>query len=69
MMNSAVRRNNKSGASGVYFDYKNKKWVAQIMINKKSVFLGRFFSKDDAVKARRRAEIKYFGEYRYDVNN
>lgn len=69
MMNSAVRRNNKSGTSGVYFDYKNKKWVAQIMINKKSVFLGRFFSKDDAVEARRQAEIKYFGEYRYDANN
>lgn len=33
------------------------------------MYLGSFDNKDDAIQARKEAEIKYFGEYRYDVHN
>ena len=54
--------NNK--ALGVHYNKKNK-WESYIMINYKLIHLGRFKNKQDAIKARKQAEIKYFGEYRY----
>ncbi len=41
-------------------------WRARIFINGKGIHLGRFTNFDEAVKARKRAEEKYFGEYSYD---
>lgn len=64
-MNVGLSRNNKSGITGVHFDSTNEKWVAQIGIDRKRKNLGKFDNFDDAVKARREAEKKYFGEYRY----
>lgn len=64
-MNVGLSRNNKSGITGVHFDSTNEKWVAQIGIDQKRKNLGKFDNFDDAVKARREAEKKYFGEYRY----
>lgn len=54
---------NKSGFVGVYFDKERNKWVAYITIDYKQIKLGRFINKDDAIKARLKAEIKYFGEF------
>ena len=34
--------------------------------NNETIYLGRYFDKDDAIKARKEAEEKYFGEYSYD---
>lgn len=31
-----------------------------------NIYLGGFINKDDAIKARKEAEEKYFGEYSYD---
>lgn len=64
-MNVGLSRNNKSGVTGVHFDSTNEKWVAQIGIDRKRKNLGKFDNFDDAVKARKEAEKKYFGEYRY----
>ena len=58
--------NTKSGVSGVAWHNKNKKWIAQIAINKKNIYLGSFVNKEDAIKARKAAEEKYFGEFSYD---
>ena len=35
-------------------------------INYKKINLGAFDNKDDAIKARKEAEKKYFGEWSYD---
>lgn len=47
----------------------NSKWLASIKINKDVLRLGLFENFDDAVKARKEAEIKLFGEFRFDMSN
>ena len=64
--NRSISRNNTSGVTGVSWSSNRNKWVAQIKINNKSIFLGRFDNFEDAVAARKEAEEKYFGEYSYD---
>lgn len=64
MMNQSIRNTNKSGCSGVYFDKICKKWIAQITIYRKTKHLGRFNTKEEAIKKRKQAEIDLFGEYR-----
>lgn len=63
-MNVSVSKRNKSGVVGVSFHKASKKWAARIKLNKKDIWLGSFEFIEDAIKARREAEIKYFGEYR-----
>ena len=63
MCNTSIQSNNKSG---VHFDKRFYKWVAQISYKGKKIYLGSFLKFDDAVKARKEAEEKYFGEYSYD---
>jgi len=57
--NQPKKRNNTSGACGVIFDKRRKKWQARIMIDGSQKFLGRFTTKADAIAARKAAEIKY----------
>lgn len=63
-MNTAIRQDNLSGATGVC-NIANK-WRAFITVNQKTISLGNFDNFDDAVKARKIAEEKYFGEYSYN---
>ena len=63
-MNVKKRKNNTSGATGVYWDKIRSKWYAQIWINARCTNLGYFGSKEEAIQARKNAEIEYFGEYR-----
>lgn len=65
-MNVATRNNNNSGTTGVSWDNFKNKWVAYITINYKRNHLGYFDSIDDAIKVRKEAEKKYFGEFSYD---
>lgn len=67
--NRTLRSDNTSGVTGVHYDTRNEVWVADICVIKNRIILGRFNDKDDAIKARKEAEVKYFGEYRYDANN
>jgi len=64
-MNNAPSKNNTSGKTGVSFDKSRNKWSAYIWVDKKKIHLGRFDNKQDAIDARRAAELKYFKEYRY----
>lgn len=64
-MNHKIAKNNTSNATGVSFYKKNNKWGAHIKVNDKFVFLGLYEHFDDAVKARREAEDKYYGEFSY----
>ena len=53
-------RTNKSGVTGVCWDKSHNRWKAQITLRKQTINLGRFDKFDDAVKARKEAEEKYF---------
>ena len=65
-MNKDKQKNNKSGITGVGWHKASNKWMAYIAINKKQIHLGLFDKKEDAIKARKEAEEKYFGEFSYD---
>jgi len=54
---------NRKGVKGVY--YHKKAWMAIIGINGKSVYLGRFKRKKDALATRKKAEQKFFKEFTY----
>lgn len=55
--------NNTSGHKGISFDKDRNKWVAQIQFKSKHYFLGRYDRKDDAIRVRKEAEEKLFGEF------
>lgn len=61
-------KNNTSGARGVYYVEKTNKWRARIKFRGKLINLGTFSTIEDATKARRRAEDKYFGEFIRSLN-
>ncbi len=65
-MNKKKQSNNTSGVTGVYYDNKYNRWYSVINYNKNVLHLGHYNKFDDAVKARKEAEEKYFGEYSYD---
>lgn len=58
-----VNSSNTSGVTGVSLDNKRKKWVAQIVFKGTHYNLGRFDKKDNAIKIRKQAEEKLFGEF------
>ena len=60
--NCKLSKNNTSGYVGVRMT-KSGKWHAQIMVNRKEINLGRYEKLEDAIKARREGEIRYFGEF------
>ena len=62
-INKGIKSNNSSGKIGVSFSEQFNKWEAYITVNKKRMHLGLFYDFEDAVKARKEAEVKYFGEY------
>jgi 2'-5' RNA ligase len=61
--NQKLRKDSASGIQGVCFSKDKRKWRAHITINYKTKHLGYFNSKDDAAKARSKAERQYFGEF------
>lgn len=67
--NRSLGINNTSGTVGVSWNKRDKAWVAYIQVNKKYTSLGYFSNKEDAIAARKEAEIKYYGKYRYNANN
>lgn len=61
--NTSLRSNNTSGVTGVYWNTRESMWVASITYNKKKIHLGTFADKTSAIKARLKAEQKYFQEF------
>lgn len=61
--NLRVKSNNTSGITGVHWDATRGRWCAQIKTSVEAVNLGRYVKFEDAVAARRAAEIKYHGEF------
>lgn len=61
--NLGVRKNNSTGVIGVYFDKRRNKWYSQIHLEGKTITLGCFVQKKEAINARLAAEVKYFGDF------
>jgi len=57
--NKPMQKNNTSGYCGVYFNKKSNAWFTSIPLNGKNKYLGAFKDKEDAIKCRKEAEIKY----------
>ena len=64
--NHGLNPSNISGVTGVSYSKKSKKWMAQVTVNGKTKSLGTFSNLDDAIKARKIGEEKYYGIYSYD---
>lgn len=62
-MNGVLKKNNTSSIIGVSFRKDRNCWRAYLNKDYKTVCLGSFKNKDDAIKARLTAENLYFGEY------
>ena len=68
-MNADVYITSSTGVRGVTYDSKVNKWQARIGINYKRIHLGWFDNIEDAIKAREKAEIKYYGKYSFKEIN
>lgn len=55
-----LRKNNKTGVNGVYWDKKLKKYRVRINVKGKSISLGCFKNLQEAKDARKEAEEKYY---------
>lgn len=60
----SVNRNNTTGHIGVGWDKRRQKYRARIMIRGKDIELGYYDKLDDAIKARKEGERKYFDPIR-----
>lgn len=67
--NSTPRKDNTSGYKGVYWHSPSSKWEVLIQYKNKLVNLGLYTDISDAIRVRKEAEIKYFGDYRYQENS
>lgn len=64
--NSKLKHTNTSGIKGVSYDSQRNKWVAEIIANKKKMFLGRFNTIAEAEKTVKIARQQVHGEFARD---
>ena len=57
--NRRILKTNTSGVNGVSYHIGKSKWVAYISLNYKRINLGTYINLDDAINARKAAEIKH----------
>lgn len=67
-MNQYAKSTNKSGVKGVNWAKDKDKWQAKITVNYKQMHLGFYDDIEDAIKARKEAEERYFKGYNIDTN-
>lgn len=67
-LNKSTQCNNISGYPGVSWDKTRNKWLVHITFNRKQIHLGRFNTLEEAIEARKQAEVEYFGEYAPNVD-
>ena len=63
LANRGPQANNTSGYKGVTWDRERQKWMAQIAIQGRHIFLGRFDDKCEAAQAYNEAASKHFGAF------
>ncbi|MGN7360003.1 HNH endonuclease [Paenibacillus sp. SAF-054] len=59
-LKAKLHKGNKSGHKGVRWNEARQKWTAHIGFKGKQISLGYFSEKEDAIKARKIAEEKYY---------
>lgn len=59
LQNASMLRNNTSGHKGIYWSKRERRWKTQITTNNKRIYLGRFTNLEEAIQARKAAELKY----------
>lgn len=57
--NMSIRKDSKSGVTGVRFRVDRGKWIARVKVDGKTINLGSFDTKWEAIKARGEANIHY----------
>jgi hypothetical protein len=61
--NTMKRSHNTSGFKGAFFNRRNGKWLSQIRVNKKQIYLGNYETPELAHQAYCLAAMEFFGEY------
>lgn len=61
--NTRLLKSNTSGLKGASWSKRDKKWKASIKVNKVTIYLGYFSTKEAAHEAYRRASLKYHGNF------
>lgn len=56
-----TRVTNKSGTTGVHYCNGSKKWVAKLTYKGKTYCFGYYDNKNDAIKARKVGELRFYG--------
>lgn len=62
-LNKRLYKNNISGKSGVVWNKERKKWQARINYDGKEIHIGLYDNIEDAIYARKEAEIKYYNTH------
>ena len=63
--NSKLQDNNRYGCKGIAYRLNRKTYRAGIEVNGKKIYLGAHKKLEDAIQARKQAEIKYQKEFKY----
>lgn len=62
-INCKIYKTNKSGHKGISWNPKLNKWQVNLQYNKKNHYLGVYSNIEDAIKVRKEAEEKYYGDF------
>jgi hypothetical protein len=63
LRNVSVARNSPYGVTGVTWDSKRIMWRSRVQMDGKLAYFGRFLKFEDAVRARKQAELRIYGEF------
>lgn len=59
MRNQRMPVNNTSGAVGVTWDKRRRRWLANLVVSGRCIYIGSYALKDDAIAARRAAQDRH----------
>ncbi|HMD55018.1 MAG TPA: AP2 domain-containing protein, partial [Phycisphaerae bacterium] len=63
MANTKKKSTNTSTLKGAFWHKRAQKWMAQIMVDRKSIYLGLYQTPEEAHEAYAIAAKKYFGDF------
>lgn len=66
--NTSISKNNKTGKTGVSYIKEYDSWQVVIYVDGKNKYIGRYKSKEEAIKVREEVEEKYFKEFKPNNN-
>lgn len=59
LFNQRLSRRNKSGYRNIHWHKQRNKWLVNIAVNRKTIYIGRYDKLEDAISARKEAVKKY----------